>query len=110
MIPAVATTILNGVRGCAMRAGIVAGCVALMLLVSGCSSLEEKLIQEGIGTELPAVDIAESTRRLEVYLSYLCVQAGGVQVETADGLVSCDMSRYGGAQWSALVRAGFNDI
>jgi hypothetical protein len=93
-----------------MRAGIVAGCVALMLLVSGCSSLEEKLIQEGIGTELPAVDIAESTRRLEVYLSYLCVQAGGVKVETADGLVSCDMSQYRGAQWSALVRAGFNDI
>ena len=25
-------------------------------------------------------------------------------------MISCDMSRYGAAQWSALVSAGFNDI
>jgi hypothetical protein len=94
-----------------MRAGIVAGCVGLAMLLSGCiATLEEKMIQEGIGTELPAADMAESTRRLEVYLSYLCVQAGGIKIETADGSVSCDVSRYGNAQWTAVVRAGFNDI
>ena len=96
----------------AMRAGIVAAGVALALLVSSCSVLEEKLIQEGIGTELPVADMAEATRRLEVYLSYLCVQAGGTKVvaETSDAIISCDMSGYGAAQWSALVSAGFNDI
>jgi hypothetical protein len=95
-----------------MRAGIVASCVALALLVSGCGSLEEKMIQDGIGTELPAQDMVESTRRLEIYLSYLCVQAGGVKVVdlTSDAIVSCDVSRYGSAQWAALVSAGFNDI
>ena len=79
-----------------MRAGIVAGGVALALLVSSCSVLEEKLIQEGIGTELPVADMAEATRRLEVYLSYLCVQAGGTKVvaETSDAIISCDVSRY----------------
>lgn len=98
--------------GRAMRAGLVAGCVALVLVLSGCGTLEEKLIQEGIGTELPAEDMAESTRRLEVYLTYLCAQAGGTQfaAETPDASISCDMSRYGSAQWSALVSAGFNDI
>ena len=95
-----------------MRAGIVAGCIALALLVSGCSVLEEKLIQEGIGTELPVADMAEATRRLDVYLTFLCAQAGGTRLvaETSDAMISCDMSRYGAAQWSALVSAGFNDI
>ncbi|MGY4511590.1 hypothetical protein [Bradyrhizobium sp. USDA 3650] len=95
-----------------MRAGIVAICIALALALSGCLSVEEKLIQEGIGTELPAEDMAESTRRLEVYLSYLCVQAGGVKIvdPVSDAIVSCDVSRYGSAQWAALVSAGFNDI
>ena len=95
-----------------MRAGIVAIWLAVTLLVSGCSSLEEKLIQEGIGTELPVEDMAEATRRLEVYLSYLCVQAGGAKfvADTPDAATTCDISRYGNAQWSALVSAGFNDI
>jgi hypothetical protein len=98
--------------GRAMRAGVVA-CAGFALALAGCNlTLEEKLIQEGIGTELAAADIAESTRRLEVYLSYLCVQAGGTTVvaDAADTIVSCDTTRYGNAQWSALVRAGFNDI
>jgi hypothetical protein len=98
--------------GRAMRAGVVA-CAGLALALAGCNlTLEEKLIQEGIGTELAAADIVESTRRLEVYLSYLCVQAGGTTVvaDAADTIVSCDTTRYGNAQWSALVRAGFNDI
>ncbi|MBR1171824.1 hypothetical protein [Bradyrhizobium liaoningense] len=86
-------------------------CVGLALLLVGCSSaLEEKLIQVGIGTELPVEDMAESTRRLEAYLSYLCEQAGGFRTETPDGRISCDASRYGGAYWTALVSAGFNDI
>lgn len=95
-----------------MRAGIVAIWLAITLLVSGCSSLEEKLIQEGIGTELPVEDMAEATRRLEVYLSYLCVQAGGTKsvADTPHAVTTCDISRYGNAQWSALVSAGFNDI
>ena len=100
------------IRGRTMRAGVVA-CVGFALALAGCNlTLEEKFIQEGIGTELSAVDIAESTRRLELYLSYLCVQAGGTTLagEAPDTIASCDMSRYGNAQWTALVRAGFNDI
>lgn len=95
-----------------MRAGIVAIYCAFMLLLSGCSSLEESLIQQGIGTELPAVDIAESTRRLQVYLSYLCEQAGGVRIagDTPEAAPGCNMSGTGGAGWSLVVRAGFNDI
>src|SRR6267142_4323980 len=37
---------------CAMRAGIVAGCIALALLVSGCTSLDSRYQRYGIGTDL----------------------------------------------------------
>jgi hypothetical protein len=97
----------------AKRSGMVAACVGLLLSAAGCTTtLEEKLISEGIGTELPAEDMAEATRRLDVYLTYLCAQAGGTKLvaDTLDASISCDMSRYGNAQWSALVSAGFNDI
>jgi hypothetical protein len=80
----------------------------LALQVGGCLLVEERLIAEGIGTELPAADIAESTRRLDIYLSFLCQQAGMARPD-GDGFV-CDTTRYGNASLSLLVRAGFNDI
>jgi hypothetical protein len=83
------------------------------VLLAGCAlPLEERLISEGIGTELPAEDIAESTRRLDIYLSFLCQQARMFRVE-GDGEVArvvCDMSTYGPASLAVMVRAGFNDI
>ncbi|MCA1526536.1 hypothetical protein [Bradyrhizobium yuanmingense] len=84
----------------------------LPLMAAGCNTVEERLIQEGIGTELPAVDIIESSQRLNSYLGYLCAQAGGIKstVEVADGIPGCDLSRYHGAEWTLVVRAGFNDI
>lgn len=84
----------------------------LVLMTAGCNTVEERLIQEGIGTELPAVDIVESSERLNRYLGYLCAQAGGIKptIEVADGIPGCDLSRYQGAEWTLVVRAGFNDI
>jgi hypothetical protein len=87
--------------------------IGLAILAAGCSPyLEERLISKGIGTELSAEDIAESSRRLETYLNYLCHQAGMGRLEQ-DGETPrfvCEMNRYGGAAWTLLVKAGFNDI
>jgi predicted small secreted protein len=91
--------------------GIVVGLV-LALMTAGCNTTEEMLIERGIGTELPSDDIVDQTRRMALYLNYLCAQAGMSQV-VADGTETgfvCDMKPYGGAGWSLLVRAGFNDI
>ncbi|MFB6461111.1 hypothetical protein [Bradyrhizobium tunisiense] len=91
--------------------GIVAGLV-LALMTASCNTTEEMLIERGIGTELPSDDIVDQTRRMALYLNYLCAQAGMSQV-VADGTETgfvCDMKPYGGAGWSLLVRAGFNDI
>jgi hypothetical protein len=86
--------------------------VALSALVlSGCfPSLEEKLIQEGIGTELPAEDTAQATARLDIYLDYLCQQAGMTRFAGEGVPAACDMKSYGAVAWTLLVKAGFNDI
>jgi hypothetical protein len=103
--------VIAGRRRAMRLAGIVAGFVAFTLVATGCSTVEEKLMQSGIGTELPPDDMVDSTQRLEIYLSHLCAQAGGTKTLDASGaVISCDMGRYGNAQWSALVSAGFNDI
>ena len=93
--------------------GAFVACAGLALLVSGCNLLlEEKLIALGIGTDLPVEDIVEDTRKLDTYLNYLCRQAGMARFEGVgdDTSLVCDMARYGGASWTLLVRAGFNDI
>jgi hypothetical protein len=91
-------------------ASIVA--LGLFFLTVGCSALqEERLIEQGIGTELAAEDIAESTNRLSNYLMFLCGQAGlatTTVVEGGENQISCNTS--GRAGWSTVVRAGFNDI
>lgn len=98
---------MRSVRGIVASLGLV-----LALMTAGCNTTEERLIEQGIGTELPAEDIVDTTRRMALYLNYLCAQAGMSQV-VADGSETgfvCDMKPYGGAGWSLLVRAGFNDI
>lgn len=87
-------------------------CIGSIAALSGCNlHTEEKLIAEGIGTELAAEDVVEAGRRQDIYLSYLCHQAG-MSVPSGDGnpFGICDMTRYGSAGWTLLVRAGFNDV
>jgi len=85
---------------------------AATLLASGCSFfLEERLISTGIGTELPAEDIAETNRKLEAYLSYLCEQVTASKIETRGDPSNfvCNVQPFA-AGWTLLVKAGFNDI
>jgi hypothetical protein len=94
-------------------ARMMVACIGLAASTAGCNLLvEEKLIAEGIGTTLPAEDIVETTRRLDTYLSYLCVQAGMGRFEArAEGPeVICETRSFDGTALTLLVRAGFNDI
>lgn len=98
---------MRSVRGIVAFLGLM-----LALTTAGCNTTEERLIEQGIGTELPADDIVDSTRRMALYLNYLCAQAGMSQAvgDSSEASFVCDMKPYGGAGWSLLVRAGFNDI
>ena len=49
-----------------MRAGIVASCVALALLLGGCS--DYAMVRDGIGVNLAAADLPEASR-LQTFMS-----------------------------------------
>ena len=57
-----------------MRAGIVAGCVALALLVGGCDTNDSRFFRYGIGTNLYSEDIVQTTQYQDIYLTAHCLQ------------------------------------
>jgi hypothetical protein len=92
----------------AMRAGIVASCIALALLVSGCDTLDGRYTKEGIGTELYAPEIVNQARLQEIYVGYICQQAGLSYEESGDILFCREPSVT--TNWQIFVQAGMNDI
>ena len=78
----------------AMRAGIVAGCVGLALLVSGCDPLERRYVNEGAGVDLYTADRASQIELLKQYENFICSQLGP----------NCS------GDWGTFVQAGMNDI
>lgn len=91
----------------AMRAGIVAGCVALALLVGGCDTTDSRFFRYGIGTDLYSEDIVQTTQLQDIYLTELCRQALPV-VSTADSQCLTAMPNSNG--WNLIVQAGLNDV
>lgn len=88
--------------------GIVAGCVWLAVLLSGCDTLDGRYIREGIGTDLYAPEVINSARLQDVYFGYICNQAGLAVEQVGDVLVCQEpvVSR----NWAMVVQAGMNDI
>lgn len=90
-----------------MRAGIVAGCVGLAMLLSGFDPNDRSYFRSGIGTELYTVDAASATELQNIYLDYLCRQSGsfvGAEVP------SCAQQVIPANVWPVIVQAGMNDI
>jgi hypothetical protein len=90
-----------------MRAGIVAGCVALALLVTGCDPNERNYFRYGIGNNLYSEDIVQTTQYQDIYLTELCRQALPV-LSSAEG--QCLNASLGPNDWNLLVQAGLNDV
>jgi hypothetical protein len=89
-------------------AGVVAGCVGLSLLVGGCDTLEWRYTREGIGVELYTPDVVDGARLQELYVGYICQQAGLAFEQIGDLLICSELpvSR----NWEVFVQAGMNDI
>jgi hypothetical protein len=92
--------------GCAMRAGIVASCIALALLVSGCDPNDRTYFRDGIGTQLYTAETASATEFQNIYLDYLCRQSNSSI--GADAPI-CAQQVPPNA-WPVIVQAGLNDI
>ena len=90
-----------------MRAGIVACCVGLALLVSGCDPNDRNFFRNGIGTELYTADAATATELQNIYLDYLCRQSGSF---VGADVPSCSQQVVPANFWPVIVQAGMNDI
>ena len=92
----------------AMRTGIVASCVGLALLVSGCDTVDWRYTNEGVGTQLYTPDTVNQARLQEIYVGYICQQAGLPYEENGDILLCREppVSK----NWQIFVQAGMNDI
>lgn len=89
-------------------AGLLFGFIGLAAFVGGCDTLDGRYIREGVGTELYSTDIAEGARLQELYVGFICQQAGLEFSLTADAMVCREptVSR----NWAVFVQAGMNDI
>src|ERR1700693_5053814 len=107
-----AATLMSGeLRGRAMRgAGIVAGGIALALLVGGCDpTRDSRYLREGIGTDLYWDGLPAATQLQDIYLANICSQAISPTARSVD-TVSCDGLSLTPRNWGLLVQAGMNDI
>jgi hypothetical protein len=91
----------------AMRAGVIAGCIALALLVTGCDPNERNYLREGIGTQLYTAETASATELQNIYLDYLCRQSNPIVGADAP---SCAQQVVPANVWPIIVQAGLNDI
>jgi hypothetical protein len=89
-----------------MRAGIVAGCTALALLVAGCDPNERNYFRNGIGTQLYTAETASVTEFQNIYLDYLCRQSVSSIGADAPGCAQIVQANA----WPIIVQAGLNDI
>jgi hypothetical protein len=83
-------------------------CIGLALLAAGCDSLSGRYLREGIGTELYTADALDSARLQELYVGYICQQAGLSFEASGDGLL-CREAPVSPV-WAVFVQAGMNDI
>ena len=90
------------------RIAIVLACV-LALAASACASLEGRYFREGIGTDLYWSGLPEATRLQELYLGFICQQAGLLTVADS-GVILCAYPSMTPTEWALFVQAGMNDI
>jgi hypothetical protein len=91
-------------------AGIVAGCLAVALLVGGCDlTRDSRYLREGIGTDLYWDGLPAATQLQDIYLANICAQAISPTARSVD-TVSCDGLPLTPRNWGLLVQAGMNDI
>ncbi|MEX0344399.1 MAG: hypothetical protein AB3N20_05720 [Rhizobiaceae bacterium] len=81
-----------------------------ILLIAGCNSPTNSYLLNGIGAELPARDVANSTGLQQKYFNYLCKQAGLPYSAGANGAPSCSLPLHDRGTWTLLVYQGMNDI
>lgn len=86
----------------------VVACVGFALLAGGCDTLDGRYTREGVGVELYTAEAAAAAQLQDVYVGYICQQAGlGFSGEGAT--LVCQLPPVS-PDWGVFVQAGLNDI
>ena len=93
-----------------MRAGIVAWCAGLALLLGGCDPARDfRYTREGIGVGLYWDGLPAATELQDVYLAHICAQAVSPTTRSIS-VATCEGLNLASRDWGLLVQAGMNDI
>jgi hypothetical protein len=88
--------------------------ICCALAAAACNPMQQaRMGAYGIGTELYSPDTPVAARNLEVYLGYLCWQAGfqgAGYVDLTSVEPRCNDAYMGPAEWKLVVLTGWNDI
>jgi hypothetical protein len=82
--------------------------VALAMALAGCDTLDGRYLREGIGTNLYTAELIDGAQLQELYVGYICQQAGLAYEASGDALV-CREAPVS-TNWAVFVQAGMNDI
>ena len=74
-------------------------CTGMLLSVAGCDAMDRVYFRQGVGVDLYATEGVSAAQTQEEYFARICEQAGLICAPNA-----------GPPTWSAVVRAGMNDI
>jgi hypothetical protein len=89
---------------------IAVACIGLAAITSGCDPLERRYFREGAGVDLYTAELGERTNLQDLYLGYICRQAGLSTLASGEQIPFCDFSSLGTVGWMLLVQAGMNDV
>lgn len=89
---------------------VAAACIGLATMLAGCDALDRRYFREGVGTELYTAELPDRTSLQELYLRYICQQAGLATTPSGEAIPFCDFAGAGSIGWTLLVQAGLNDI
>src|SRR5258708_37650736 len=86
-------------------------CFVAALATWACNliSTDQRYVREGAGTDLYWSGLADATYLQELYIGYICQQAGLPVVAQGDG-PRCNDITFGPRDWGVFVQAGMNDI
>ena len=89
---------------------VAAACIGLATIVAGCDPLDRRYFREGVGTELYTAELPERTSLQDLYLRYICQQAGLSTLPSGEAIPFCDFLTVDRNGWMLFVQAGMNDI
>jgi hypothetical protein len=88
----------------------VAACVLLAFAAGACDQLDRRYLREGVGTTLYTEELPDRTRLQDLYVGYICHQAGLSTIASPEVIQLCDDVAISRGDWRLFVQAGFNDI